>query len=195
MSDKDLSTKQKIKLAAIDLIGRDGIQSLTIRRIAKEAGVNNAAINYYFGSKEKLVAEAMKQTLDEMSGLPAEILDLENLLPRDRIEAFLEAIIMGIVNYPGITKSHLYNPMIKNEYNTYFVRRFNAFLGDVLSRIKSMEKKDKNIDLKLALVQIMSAVVFPSLISRIFDPFIRMNFKDTKERRRYVKSLVSLYFK
>lgn len=195
MSAKDPSTKQRIKLATIDLIGRYGIQSLTIRKIAKEAGVNSAAINYYFGSKEKLVDEAMKQTLDEMSGLPAEILDLEYLPPRDRIEAFLEAIIMGIVNYPGITKSHLYNPLVKNEYNTYFVRRFNAFLGDVLDKIKSTEKKDENIDLKLALVQIMSAVVFPSLISRIFYPFVRINFQDAKERKRYVKSLVSIYFK
>ena len=42
--------KKKIIFAAISCIQRDGIQGLTTRR-AKEAGVNNASINYY-GQRE-----------------------------------------------------------------------------------------------------------------------------------------------
>lgn len=45
------------------------------------------------------------------------------------------------------------------------------------------------------MVQIMSAVVFPALMARFFRPFVRIDFKDAKERKRYVKSLVNLYFK
>jgi len=58
------SVKKRIIQATIICIEKDGIQSLTTRSVAKEAGVNNAAINYYFGSKDKLLEETLKQITD-----------------------------------------------------------------------------------------------------------------------------------
>ena len=46
MEEKDDPAKSKIIAATIDCIEREGIQTLTIRKIAREAGVNSAAINY-----------------------------------------------------------------------------------------------------------------------------------------------------
>lgn len=51
-------TKEKILDATLHLIKSEGIDSVTIRKIASEAGTNVALINYYFGSKENL---CMKQ--------------------------------------------------------------------------------------------------------------------------------------
>ncbi len=41
------------------VLGRDGFSNLTTRAIAQEAGVNQALINYHFGTKDKLLLEMM----------------------------------------------------------------------------------------------------------------------------------------
>lgn len=191
MNSKEISAQERIILATIDLIGRDGIQSLTTRSIAKEAGVNSAAINYYFGTKEKLVDKALSQTLDEMSGLPEEILDCEDMDPLKRLQAFFSAVTEGIFNYPGITKAHLYAPLMENDYSTFFVRRFNAFIVDFLSKIKGVKIKGKSKDLKMVAVQIISAILVPSLMPKLVKS---VNFNNAETRRAYVATLVDLYF-
>lgn len=50
--------RQKIKDTARDLFARYGIEKVTIRDIAKQAGQKNAgSVNYYFGSKDDLILE------------------------------------------------------------------------------------------------------------------------------------------
>ena len=53
----------KIIEAAIDCIEQFGLKGATNRRIAEKAGVNLAAINYYFRSKENLIERVMETTL------------------------------------------------------------------------------------------------------------------------------------
>jgi AcrR family transcriptional regulator len=43
--------------AAEDLFAREGPSAVTLRSIAAAADVNVAAVNYYFGSKERLFEE------------------------------------------------------------------------------------------------------------------------------------------
>ena len=63
MNDKPASVEGKIIQAAIECIEKYGISGATNRQIALEAGVNNAAINYYFRSKEVLIQRCMEITL------------------------------------------------------------------------------------------------------------------------------------
>ena len=58
---KDLPPRDRIIATTINIIGQEGIQNLTTRSIAKAAAVNIAAINYYFGSKDKLVELALEE--------------------------------------------------------------------------------------------------------------------------------------
>ncbi len=52
-------TAPALKEAARRCIARDGLAATTSRQITREAGVNLAAITYHFGSKDRLVAEAL----------------------------------------------------------------------------------------------------------------------------------------
>jgi len=130
-----------------------------------------------------------------MSGLPDEILDLKDMDPHARLQTFFTAIIDGIINYPGITKAHLYNPLMQNDYSTIFVRRFNAFLNDLLSRMKGVRAREKEEDLKITIVQIISAIVLPSLMPRLFRTFVKINFQDEKMKEAYVANLLDHFFK
>lgn len=54
----DQSSRGKILAAAEELIIEAGWANVTTRLIAERAGVNNALIHYYFGSKDALLLEA-----------------------------------------------------------------------------------------------------------------------------------------
>ncbi|GIW79160.1 MAG: transcriptional regulator [Gemmatales bacterium] len=61
MSDGD-DTRQRILTAAGYVFAEKGFQDATVRDILRRADVENmAAVNYYFGSKEKLYLEVVRQ--------------------------------------------------------------------------------------------------------------------------------------
>lgn len=56
MSNEEI--KAVLIQAAVKLIGVKASDAITVRELAKEAGVNTAAISYYFGGKEQLIERA-----------------------------------------------------------------------------------------------------------------------------------------
>lgn len=51
---KEIDARERLIEAGIDVFGQHGFEGASTRRLAGEAGVNIAAIPYYFGSKEGL---------------------------------------------------------------------------------------------------------------------------------------------
>jgi len=69
------ATKGKILDAAFQRLAREGYAALSIREIARDAGVNHALINYHFRSKDQLVIavldHANQRLLDRQSRMYA----------------------------------------------------------------------------------------------------------------------------
>ncbi len=194
MPKKKTPTAEKIILTTIDLIEEKGIQKVTTRNIAQRAKVNLASINYYFGSKEQLIKLALKRTLDEMNQMPAETLGREDLNPKEKLNAFLEAFMAGAIKWPGITKGHLYEPFINNNYNTIFVRRFNNLINEVMEKIKDLKLKPPHSDLKLSIIQLISAVTIPGILPKLFKHFSSCDFTQKEKRKAYIDDLINHYF-
>jgi AcrR family transcriptional regulator len=53
------ATRAKIIEAAFRQLAEHGYSALSVREIGKEAGVNHALVNYYFGTKDRLVIEVL----------------------------------------------------------------------------------------------------------------------------------------
>src|SRR5205823_14288862 len=54
------ATQQRLLEAAEQVFADKGFKAASIREISKRAGANIAAVNYYFGDKERLYIEAVK---------------------------------------------------------------------------------------------------------------------------------------
>jgi len=52
--------EQRILIAALDCIRESGLEGATVRAIASRAGVNLAAVSYYYRSKDRVIEEALR---------------------------------------------------------------------------------------------------------------------------------------
>lgn len=64
----DLTTRARIRDAAIVLFGRDGFAATSVRAVATAAGVSPALVLHHFGSKDGLRAACDDYVLDEFLG-------------------------------------------------------------------------------------------------------------------------------
>jgi AcrR family transcriptional regulator len=62
----DRKARRRLLTAAVKLFSRAGLEATSVRELAREAGVNIAAVNYYFGSKENLYLEVFREQCRKM---------------------------------------------------------------------------------------------------------------------------------
>lgn len=67
-SSAPLPTKERILGAAEALFARHGFEGASLRQLTTAAGVNLAAVNYHFGSKDRLIEEVFRRRLDQLNG-------------------------------------------------------------------------------------------------------------------------------
>jgi AcrR family transcriptional regulator len=95
------STKERILGAAESLFAQRGFDGASLRQLTAAAGVNLAAVNYHFGSKEKLVEQIFRRRLDALNNSRLEALALVAGVEGTTIEQVLAAFIR-----PALDLSH-----------------------------------------------------------------------------------------
>jgi len=70
-----LDTKELILDAAEKLFSRKGFTETTLRTLTAEAGVNLAAVNYHYGTKEALLRAVIARRLDPLNRIRLETLE------------------------------------------------------------------------------------------------------------------------
>lgn len=91
MTSSPFSTKERILDAAEQLFARHGFAGASLRQVTSSAGVNLAAVNYHFGSKEKLHEEVFRRRLDILNS--RRMIELKALSPDATLEDLLTAFI------------------------------------------------------------------------------------------------------
>src|ERR1700732_4679792 len=95
-----MTTKDRILDAAERLFGENGVEATSLRAITAEAGVNLAAVNYHFQSKEALVQAVIGRRMGPWNAQRLALLDAyeaeagEAAVPLEKIiDAFLRPVI------------------------------------------------------------------------------------------------------
>jgi AcrR family transcriptional regulator len=68
MTEGHRETRDRILDTAEELFALEGFEAVSLRRIIGEAGVNLAAVHYYFGSKEGLVESLLERLVVPING-------------------------------------------------------------------------------------------------------------------------------
>ena len=95
-----LSTRERIIDTALELFARKGLDGASMREITETAGVNLAAVNYHFGSKDGLMSEVFKRHLSTVNQARIAMLDaVEASTPYGPpvLESILEAFIRPLI--------------------------------------------------------------------------------------------------
>ncbi|GLQ94909.1 TetR family transcriptional regulator [Dyella acidisoli] len=95
------STKERILTAAESLFAQRGFEGASLRQLTAAAGVNLAAVNYHFGSKDHLVEQVFKRRLDQLNA--RRLAALKHITGQS--ETTLEDVLSAFIR-PALDLSH-----------------------------------------------------------------------------------------
>ena len=143
---QDRSVRDKIIDVAGDAFGRKGYKAATIREICKAAGVNVAAINYYFGGKTELYRTVAMDLLEStFDRYPVDEGVNATSAPEERLKAFVRGALRrllspdGLSGYPGkgqLVVRELADPSpFMDDLVDAFIRPTAAILADIIVQL------------------------------------------------------------
>ncbi len=187
-----MNTKQDILFAVIDYIEKNGVGALTIRKLAEAAQVNVASINYYWGTKEKMLEDVRHITLDNaFSDFKEKVYDKKGKPQLGLLEEFFLHVYQGCLRWPNISKMHFSKAFNENDYHDLLSKRMKIFLDElyeVAAELTSQSEKD----LKLNIVQTLSAIYFMGMLGGLYGKFY--NVKDEDNQKLFIRKLMRLHF-
>jgi len=102
--------RDRILAAALDIIEREGPTAATTRAISAAAGVNVAAINYYFRTKEALLDAAFSASWEHALVHIREFLSGDPWDPRKGLRRLARFLLEGGYDHPAVTRATLTAP-------------------------------------------------------------------------------------
>ncbi len=94
-----VNTRQKLLQTAAAVFARCGYREATVADICREAGANIASVNYYFGSKDELYAEAWRYVFQKsIEQYPPDGRVPPEASARDRLRGQITALVLRILD-------------------------------------------------------------------------------------------------
>lgn len=183
-----VETKQEILKTTLRILESEGIQKLTVRKIAAQAGVNVAAVNYHFGSKDRVVFEALNILRAHFGMAFAHLRNAERP-PRERLVAFMTAYCDTVFEYPNLVKAFVnqsLNIEIQQNYEAFVRQEGLALITQTLAEI--ITASDETLRMKA--IQMMSSLILILLVGKDSGPVIGLDFSDPQVRARYIQTIV-----
>jgi len=184
--------KDVIIQTALDIIGQEGVHKITTREIAKRANVNTAALNYHFGTKDRLVEQAMGVFIRELAGTYAE-LEREELPMEERLLSFLQQFAAFSVRYPGVTKSLVDRMMWAEAGDPALAAAQRKGIERLTGALAIATGRTEPAELRAAALQLMSGVLYPVLLHKQLPDLYGIDYAKAEEREAYVERLYRRY--
>ncbi len=174
------ATRKAILEATLEIVGESGFENLTIRAIAKRAGIGIGTVNYHFGSKTKAIAEAYRFVTSELQSAFNPLED-EAVDPAMRLRTFAH-FFSETVHAHGAAlvffASHSSREGTPPEYRDYALGEGLEQMLKVMRRInRSIDKRDAAMRLSL----FAGGLLYPELVPGAMD----MRIDDPAEREHY----------
>lgn len=165
-------TKDRIVLAAESLFMEQGYAATTLRAITEQAGVNLAAVNYHFGSKEALIRDVFDRRLGPVNQARLdhlERLEAEAAGRRLQVEEVLEAMIAPALHWSR-------DPSRRGGDFLRLLGRALSEPADTMKRILPMHYRRVVLRFKDAFARSLPHIPEPELVWRMHFTFGAMAY-------------------
>lgn len=193
------SKQQQIIDAAKTLFGDRGYAATSVRDIAELAGLNAAAINYYFGSKEelfkiifRLASESTSTVMTALADKPKNIEQLKMML-RNFFKLFCHLRIDDPSGFYFINRNLDLLAELDPETFKKNLWSVKQSLSDVIAKAQKSKIIRKDLD-----PQICASALFSSIGNLIRDENIVCKFSndsvfDEQYRNKFINHIVNLF--
>lgn len=160
------ATKSRILDSAEVLFIAGGYDSLSMRQITSAAGVNLAAVNYHFGSKDALIQAVLARKLDPLNVQRLQMLEnfeqqLGDALTCEHVLAamFLPAVRLfraetaqsaNFLQFLGRAYTEP-SPVVRDFINTHYIQTLGRFFGAFQRTLPGLERHDLGFRLNFAM--------------------------------------------
>ncbi|MBN2586241.1 MAG: TetR/AcrR family transcriptional regulator [Candidatus Fermentibacteraceae bacterium] len=192
--EKDGDTKRNILKTAEMLIGNESVCSITTRRIAEEADVNPAALNYHFGSKEELIDLVLSRMMDRVFNDWQRILEIQDMALPVRLYCLIDHSMESIIKYPGMLSSHLFDPMVSKEKRIAFAGRLGGFLRSLPVHLEE-ELPLQADEIRLNLGQVILSSICAAAVPELFREIAQEDISSGPARSRFITGLMRRFLR
>ncbi len=187
------TTRQIILEAVVTCVEKYGIDKVTTRKIALEAGTNIASINYYFRSKDELMSEALSMTIKHMmEDVFASIDDMEQPFERMLANVFFY-LLDGSRQFPGVTRAHLYRAAVQRERDSISTQAMIGVFERLCQRAVREYPSEDSHKMRFLISNIMASIMF-SLLAPGFFPLPREYQPTSAKNARFVADAYAQQF-
>jgi len=167
---KDLNTvREQLLNASLEFFLNDDYHKVTTRAIAERANTNIAMIRYYFGNKEGLYEEMIKETLSKL----LDVLDGEMLSTSEGFRDYFHLYYKTMTQHTAFPRLILKVLALNQGPGRRFILQLLE-RGRVRSRKKLENSKNKglinaDIDPDMVRMSFVSLAMMPMLLKEIFE--------------------------
>ncbi len=190
MPAKDTGTEQLIKATAKRIFFAEGKLHATTQDIANAAGVNRAALHYYFRTRDQLVAVVFKESMLELSLRLGGVMDSEKPL-KEKVEVLINVFMDEMSIYPY--------------QETFMVTEINSAGQDLVFGIEEgpVDKFLKEVEREMQagtieqmnpkhfLMNLFSLLSYPLIMAPLYRQFFRMGKHDFDQLIAERKQLIN----
>ncbi|KIA85932.1 TetR/AcrR family transcriptional regulator [Kaistella jeonii] len=193
MKSDELSTEDKILLAASKVFTEKGFSGTRTRDIAEEAGINLALLNYYFRTKEKLFEQVMKVKIVLLFGQIIPIVTNEKTSLEEKIDLASTKYFDILSKNPNLP-IFILSEIQKKTSDIKSILPFEKVLNNSII-IKQIKERKPEVDPFHFLLNFLSMTAFPFVVKPILQTFDLMNDDEFHKFVEERKTLVPIWMK
>lgn len=178
----NLTTKEKIIRVAMDIIAEEGFQNITVRKIAAKAGVNIAAVNYHFGSKDAVINEALRHVTDELKKT-FKHLNAINEDPETKLSIFINSYTEIMLDYPDIIRnmiSHAIHNRPLDQHTEYMGFLYSEGINLIKETIGQIRPDLDDHFLSIKTLHLLSSLSFHILLGEQISVLMGVDLSNEK---------------
>lgn len=180
------ATREQIIAVTLTAIQKEGLSAITIRQIAERAGVNVAAVNYHFGSKDALINEVLVELTAGLRSAFVRIAE-DDAAPRQRLHRFLDEFSAVLLRYPDVYRQAIGNGLLGGDAQRQYLSFLRAEGLQTLKQLVRAETGETNERrLTLRVVQAIGGLIYPLLVGSFIEPAAGVSFAEDEVRREHV---------